>query len=143
MSYSHGPTRWPSMGFAMLNPSYEDFLPRAAGGYAHQRFEAVRRVEQHAARAAENDRPAVGGDRVFGEFQGEPGVLLDPQQSQVIFPPDAREARPERVDGPRRKARGSKHWRPARRVAPAWLVACLILDARQRPLPPPLRQRPR
>src|SRR5260370_32737117 len=104
MSYSHGPTRWPSMGFAMLNPSYEDFLPRAAGGYAHQRFEAVRRVEQHAARAAEDDRAAVEDDRVFGEFEREPGVLLDQEQNQVIFPPHPGQPGQERVDDHRRKA---------------------------------------
>src|SRR3984893_6176256 len=55
----------------------------------HQRSQALRLLEELAARAGENDQPAIENDRLGSEFEREARMLLDEQHGQpgLALPP--------------------------------------------------------
>src|SRR5437588_9813945 len=54
-------------------------------GHTHQRSQALRLLEQLAARAGENDHPAIENDRLGGELECEARMLLDEQHGQLVL----------------------------------------------------------
>ena len=69
-----------------------------SAGHADQRIEPLWRPEQLAAGASKDDRPAIEDDRLLGQLQRQPGVLLDQQQRQIVFVFEPVEAGQQGVD---------------------------------------------
>src|SRR5438045_2470234 len=97
--WNAGPRRSPAPDCSrrFASPMFFSSSRRAAGD-AHQRIEALRRIEQVAAHAGKDDRAAIEHDCFLGEVEGEPRMLLDKHQGQIVFVFEPAEPGEQHVD---------------------------------------------